>query len=54
MKIYHTCEYCRQIYNISDVEGPEGAIELNGICEDCSEELGLNESPIINTHHFYN
>ncbi|MDD2585718.1 MAG: hypothetical protein PHT79_04230 [Syntrophomonadaceae bacterium] len=54
MKVYHTCDYCQMIYNISEVEGPEGAIEINGVCEECSQEIGLNEPPISNIRHYYN
>jgi hypothetical protein len=54
MKIYHLCEYCQQIYSTDEVEGPEGAIQLNGTCEDCALELGMNETFTNMGQHFYN
>ncbi|HEX3011318.1 MAG TPA: hypothetical protein VHQ70_04665 [Syntrophomonadaceae bacterium] len=55
MKVYHICEYCQMVYNTTEVEGPEGAIELKGTCEDCSREMGLNEQVTSFTgQHFYN
>lgn len=55
MKVYYVCECCQQIFNCSEVEGPEGAIELKGTCEECTRELGLDESPTsVNMQHYYN
>ncbi len=54
MKIYHVCEYCQQVYSTAEVEGPEGAVQLNGICEDCALELGMNETFNNVGQHFYN
>lgn len=55
MKIYYVCECCRQIFNDTEVEGPEGAVELKGTCPECSRELGLEEPPVsIQNQHFYN
>jgi len=54
MKIYHVCEYCQQVYSTAEVEGPEGAVQLNGTCEDCALELGMNETFNNMGQHFYN
>lgn len=54
MKIYHVCEYCQQIYSTLEVEGPEGAVQLSGTCDDCAQELGMGESFNNMTQHFYN
>jgi hypothetical protein len=54
MKIYHVCEYCQQVYSTAEVEGPEGGVQLNGTCEDCALELGMNETFNSMGQHFYN
>lgn len=53
MKIYHVCEYCQQIYLTTEVQG-EGAAELPGICEECSAEMGLDDTGSLLKSHFYN
>lgn len=54
MKVYHICECCQQIFNNTEVEGPEGAIGLQGICDDCANELGMYDNTTMTTQHFYN
>ncbi len=54
MKIYHVCEYCQQVYSTAEVEGPDGVVQLNGTCEDCALELGMNETFNNMGQHFYN
>ncbi len=54
MKIYHVCEYCRQIYSTVEVEGPEGAVQLYGTCDECASELGMGEISSHRGQHFYN
>ena len=54
MKIYHVCEYCQQVYSTSEVEGPEGAVQLDGTCEDCALELGMGENVQNSRQHYYN
>ncbi len=41
MKLYYICDYCRELYKSQDVEGPDGSVEVLGVCLDCFEELGL-------------
>ncbi|MGI5911276.1 MAG: hypothetical protein ACOX6E_01665 [Syntrophomonadaceae bacterium] len=56
MKIYHVCEYCQLVYFTEEVEGPEGAIQLNGTCEDCTleleHEMGTGDAFIIRQHYY--
>jgi hypothetical protein len=55
LKIYYVCEWCQQIFNCSEVEGPDGAVELKGTCEECAREIGLDESVAsVNSLHYYN
>lgn len=54
MKIYHICEFCSQVFATSEVEGPDGAVELQGICDDCAGELGFNEQPSLGSYYYYN
>lgn len=54
MKIYHICEFCSQVFATSEVEGPEGAVELQGICDDCAGELGFDEQPSLGSYYYYN
>lgn len=54
IKVYHICEYCQQVFDSSEVEGPEGAIGLQGICDDCASELGMNDNTPISSYYFYN
>lgn len=55
MKIYHICDYCQQIFEISEVEGVEGNVQVQGICNQCAEELGLidNSSPQLYEHWYH-
>lgn len=41
MQLFYVCDYCREVYQSQEAEGPEGAIEIIGVCLDCLEELGL-------------
>lgn len=55
MKIYHICEFCDFVFNTTEVEGAEGAVELKGTCEECSSELGIdNQTTNLNSHFWYN
>ncbi|MGI5922236.1 MAG: hypothetical protein ACOX6I_10930 [Syntrophomonadaceae bacterium] len=55
MKVYYTCDCCQQIFKTTEVEGPEGAVELKGTCTDCTREMGLDGSlTSITGQHFYN
>lgn len=54
IKVYHVCEYCQQVFDSAEVEGPEGAIGLQGVCEDCANELGMYDNTTMSTQHFYN
>lgn len=55
MKIYHICEFCDFVFNTTEVEGAEGAVELKGTCEECSSELGIdNQTSNLNSHFWYN
>lgn len=54
MKVYHVCEICQQIFDISDVGGHEGSLEMQGMCDDCSQEMGFAENPLRSSRFFYN
>ncbi|NLB88412.1 MAG: hypothetical protein GX790_04180 [Syntrophomonadaceae bacterium] len=54
MKIYHICEYCDLVFNTTEVEGQEGAVELKGICDECSSELGFSEHSFSPKNFWYN
>lgn len=47
MRLYYICECCREIYRDYEVEGPQGAAEISGLCPDCQAELGLEGSPAV-------
>lgn len=44
MKIYHVCEICQQVFDVSEKEGYQGSMEMRGMCEDCSQEMGFAET----------
>ncbi len=44
MKVYHICEICQQIFDLSEVPGQEGSTEMQGICNDCADEMGFTAS----------
>lgn len=44
MKVYHICEICQQIFDLSEVPGQEGSAEMPGICNDCADEMGFSAS----------
>lgn len=54
MKIYHICEYCDAVFNTTEVEGQEGAVELKGTCDECSSELGFGEHSFNLRNFWYN
>lgn len=41
MKLLYVCDYCREIYHSQEVEGPQGSVELLGVCMDCLEDMEL-------------
>lgn len=53
MKVYYICEYCEQVFHVSESEGPEGAIGVNGICDECAVEMGMKEDTSIVNQHYY-
>lgn len=53
MKIYHVCEICRQVFDTSEMEGYEGSMEMQGMCDDCSQEMGFAESSAPPRQFFY-
>lgn len=53
MKLYHICDCCRQIYQTSEIEGPEGALEVLGLCPECTLELGVEPVNQSSGMHFY-
>lgn len=54
MKIYYTCECCQRIHKTSEIEGPEGVIELQELCLDCLQEIGLLPGQDQSKPHFIN
>jgi len=53
MKVYYICEFCEQVFNETKVDGQEGSIALQGICDECASEMGLNEVSTTGVSHFY-
>lgn len=53
MKIYHICEICQQVFDVSEVDGYEGTVEMQGICHECSVEMGFAEVPITGLRPYY-
>jgi hypothetical protein len=49
LKLYYICDCCREIYHNEDVEGPEGAAEVRGLCPDCQSELGQEATPALSS-----
>lgn len=54
MKIYHICECCELIFDIQEVDGPDGAIELKGICNECKAEMDFEQKETSSTYLFLN
>lgn len=53
MTLYHICDCCRKIYAATEVEGPAGAVEVQGMCPDCALEIGVNTDNLFSGTHFY-
>lgn len=54
MKLYYICECCHEIYLNQEIDGPEGAAEVRGLCKDCLAELGQEAAPALsNLRPFY-
>lgn len=48
MRIYHICELCDQVFNISNLEGEEEKVaEISGICPECNGELAWHNNALI-------
>jgi len=55
MKIYHVCEYCQLVFSTQEVEGADGAIQLNGTCEECAQDIGIIHQGFTSLgQHYYN
>jgi hypothetical protein len=54
VKIYHVCEICQQVFDVSEKEGYQGSMEMRGMCEDCSQEMGFAETSLHSRQFFYN
>ncbi|HWP98180.1 MAG TPA: hypothetical protein VN426_15140 [Syntrophomonadaceae bacterium] len=55
LRLYYICDCCREVYQDIEVEGPQGAVEVTGLCPDCGLELGIEgESNITNWNPSYN
>ena len=52
MKIYYICEYCERIFQEIEVEGEEGSVQVSGMCDECSIEMGLTSPAFINQHYY--
>lgn len=52
VNIYYICEYCEQVFSLVEVEGEEGEVHVQGICDECAMEMGL-VSPNSLSQHFY-
>ena len=51
MKIYHVCEILSTDIFTSEVQGKGAEC---GICEECSAEMGLDDTGSLLKSHFYN
>jgi len=52
LKIYYICEYCERVFSLVEVEGEEGEVQVQGMCEECALEMGLTNPASMN-QHFY-
>ncbi len=52
LKIYYICEYCERVYQELEVEGQEGSIPVNGICNECAMEMGLTSTSALSQHYY--
>lgn len=53
MKVYHVCEICQQVFDTSELEGYEGSLEMPGMCDDCSQEMGFADTSLRSGQFFY-
>ncbi|QGU00538.1 hypothetical protein SYNTR_1944 [Candidatus Syntrophocurvum alkaliphilum] len=54
MKLYHICEYCNIVFKTVEIEGQEGAAQVDGTCNECNEELNFMDDIPYNKTHYYN
>ena len=52
VKIYYICEYCERVFSVVEVEGEEGEVHVQGMCDECAIEMGLVNPPSFR-QHFY-
>ncbi len=51
MRVYSVCEYCQEVYDSYQVEGPDGLVELKGVCPTCQGELKSYEEASLNNYY---
>lgn len=48
MKIYHICEFCDRVFDVSVLDdGEERNCQLAGICPECGGELAWHHNALI-------
>lgn len=53
MKVYYICECCEEVFLVSEADGPEGAMTMQGICDDCALEMGMTETGSLRSQQYY-
>ena len=54
MKVYYVCEYCEEVFLVSEAGGPGGAISMQGICDDCAMEMGMVDAASLRSQSYFN
>jgi hypothetical protein len=54
VKVYHVCDICQRIFNVSEQEGYEGSMAMQGMCEECLQEMGFADNSSPSQQFFYN
>jgi hypothetical protein len=54
VKVYYICEICLQVFDVSEMDGHEGSMEMRCMCEECSQEMGFAEPGLHSRQLFYN
>jgi hypothetical protein len=54
VKVYHVCDICQRIFNVSEQESYEGSMAMQGMCEECLQEMGFADNSSPSQQFFYN
>lgn len=53
MKILYICDVCETVYSMVETNEQEGLIEVSGLCEACSIDMGFTETGSLLVRNFY-